>query len=553
MIDLLRIILILIVFYFGLIYSIYRITSYNVNSIFKEILIFIILTIFEMIKFIFKLIFGRSKNKIGFMTKREKRKFLKKSNTGIIIDSDRGRLSERISMQHLLMIAPSGAGKTQSMLWPNLAQIDNCSLVITDPKGTTFNRYASVLAKRGFNVTALNMINPSESFHYNPLTRCKDNYEKIDSIANAILSSHKEEFWKDNAIPMINYFSSLLLNLQDESIKTLKNLSILIDKMGSAASNKEIAGQLSAIMAENITDDYLFNKFHAHICTGEKTLSGIASTAGGALSKLISPELNIISSTNDLPLDKIRKEKTAIFILIPPGRAQRFYHFMSLFFTDLFNSLMDKIPDKNDLPVYCLLDEFGNISKIPDFDSIISQIREYKVSISLIIQSLSQIKNKYDKASDIIIENCSTKIICPGLSGTIPETTSKLLGNIKVKDPKNKYIKEQPLITPPEIRMLNEEAIIICTNKKPLKVPFKSANKNRRLKKIKGNKNYKPNWPEINDIDKTIDLSNYNLDEIEENKDNKDTECNVSNLQIQANENEILNASYIAKQTVEQV
>ncbi|ETR68394.1 MAG: type IV secretion system protein VirD4 [Candidatus Magnetoglobus multicellularis str. Araruama] len=528
----------------------------------KDFLRLILLTVFEIILFPFKLIFGRKKDKVGFMSKKEKRKFLKKSNSGIIIDSDRGRLTEKISCQHLFMIAPSGMGKTQSFIWPNLAQMDNCSLIITDPKGTTFRKYASVLSKRGFNVTALNMITPSESFHYNPLTRCKDDYEKIDSIAQAVLSGHKDEFWKDNALPMINYFSNLILNLQDDSLKTLRNLSILVDKMGSAASNKEIAEQLSAIMAEHIKDDYLFNKFHAHICTGEKTLGGIASTAGGALSKLISPELNIISSTNDLPLDNLRKEKTAIFIMIPPGRSQRFYHFMSLFFTDLFNSLMDKIPENNDLPVYCLLDEFGNISKIPEFDSIISQIREYKVSISLIVQSLSQIKNKYDKASDIIIENCSTKIICPGLTGSVPENTSRLLGQIKVDD--EKYSKERPLITPPEIRMLNEEAIIICSNKKPIKVPFKPVKKNRRLRKIKGNKNYQPNWPEIGDIDNTLDLSQYNLkddedtQEIEqpieqpideESQDN--IECSVSNIQIQANEAELLNAAYIAKQTVE--
>jgi type IV secretion system protein VirD4 len=56
---------------------------------------------------------------------------------------------------------------------------------------------------------------------------------------------------------------------------------------------------------------------------------------------------------------------------------------------------MQKLPKKDELDVFCLLDEAGHIKVSSHFSSIITNIRKYRVSISLIVQSLSQLENLY--------------------------------------------------------------------------------------------------------------------------------------------------------------
>ena len=60
------------------------------------------------------------------------------------------------------------------------------------------------------------------------------------------------------------------------------------------------------------------------------------------------------------------------------------------------------------LPVHLrfLLDEFSNIGEIPDFDKMLSTMRKYEISCTIILQSLSQIKAKYDKIWETLVGNC---------------------------------------------------------------------------------------------------------------------------------------------------
>ena len=57
-----------------------------------------------------------------------------------------------------------------------------------------------------------------------------------------------------------------------------------------------------------------------------------------------------------------------------------------------------------------ILDEFANIGQIPDFDTKMSTIRKYDISCSIILQSLSQLKEKYEKNWNTIAGNCDTKL-----------------------------------------------------------------------------------------------------------------------------------------------
>ena len=44
--------------------------------------------------------------------------------------------------------------------------------------------------------------------------------------------------------------------------------------------------------------------------------------------------------------------------------------------------------------------------EIPDFDKMLSTMRKYEISCTIILQSLSQIKAKYDKIWETLVGNC---------------------------------------------------------------------------------------------------------------------------------------------------
>ncbi|MBK8455553.1 MAG: TraM recognition domain-containing protein [Thiofilum sp.] len=66
----------------------------------------------------------------------------------------------------------------------------------------------------------------------------------------------------------------------------------------------------------------------------------------------------------------------------------------SLFFRSVFNASMRTMPHRHTLPLYVLYDEFGH-STIPNFVSTANTIRGYKVSLSIVLQSIAQLNTRY--------------------------------------------------------------------------------------------------------------------------------------------------------------
>lgn len=57
-----------------------------------------------------------------------------------------------------------------------------------------------------------------------------------------------------------------------------------------------------------------------------------------------------------------------------------------------------------------ILDEFANIGQIPNFIEKVATIRKYSISVSIIIQALSQLKTMYKDDWNTLVGNCDTKL-----------------------------------------------------------------------------------------------------------------------------------------------
>lgn len=110
------------------------------------------------------------------------------------------------------------------------------------------------------------------------------------------------------------------------------------------------------------------------------------------------------------------------------------YNFIpAILFTQMFNVLCYKadkeMGGKLDTPVQFILDEFANIGTIPDFQILIATVRSRLISIVLMLQTQSQLKDKYKEAAETIIGNCDTQIFLGGQEKTTLKDLEKALGD----------------------------------------------------------------------------------------------------------------------------
>lgn len=134
---------------------------------------------------------------------------------------------------------------------------------------------------------------------------------------------------------------------------------------------------------------------------------------------------------DELELDKLGDRKTALFV-VTSDTDKSFNFIAAIMYSQMFNLLCDKALTSYDgrLPVHvrCLLDEFANIGRIPNFEEIIAVIRSREISASIILQSKAQLEKIYDKSAEILIDNCDTMLFLGGKSVKQLEEISKMLG-----------------------------------------------------------------------------------------------------------------------------
>lgn len=121
-------------------------------------------------------------------------------------------------------------------------------------------------------------------------------------------------------------------------------------------------------------------------------------------------DIRRITTNDDIVLEKLGEEKTALFCIIS-DKSTAMKALTSLFFTFLFKDIADaadRYGPKNRLFVNVICDEFANLGTIPSFDVTISTVRSRKINISIILQSVMQLTKNYGDAGETIISCCDT-------------------------------------------------------------------------------------------------------------------------------------------------
>lgn len=448
----------------------------------------------------YALIFGKLlKRETGarLLSSSETNSLLAPRNTGLLLDGQEGRLSEPESFQNVCVVARVGAGKTSRYIIPNVLDRAkrNCSVVINDPKGEVFAETSGYLQSRGFKIIVINPEDPTASSRFNPLLEAKTDIE-IEQIAEILVKAgagnSKDEFWNHGATRLVSVLLKLLQRAGhvDPSYYTLGNLYHLLQNFGQDGSPLDDFVIKWAYDPTDPDDASLWEEWKGAVTGNQNAVQSFALTALTALKAFTNKNLVELTASSSFSLEAIRHEKTAVYFITPPHLAEYYGFWTSVFFRSVFNASMRKMPDRSTLPLYILYDEFGH-STIPSFVSVANTIRGYKVSLSIVLQSLAQLSARYGREYAQSIQGGFASYLC--YAGSDQETARFFEATagkvIEVRRDKIEDITQQRheynLLPADAVRRLGDrQALLVSANKNPAIIETTPYFQNRKLCRI---------------------------------------------------------------------
>lgn len=141
------------------------------------------------------------------------------------------------------------------------------------------------------------------------------------------------------------------------------------------------------------------------------TMRSYCGVFDGAFKDWVQPHIIALTTGNTIDLDKLGNKNFAIFVVTRDYEKSDF-QVAGLFIDWLYRQALEKAENtKNPVPLHFLLDEFGNIPQIKDFENKISTARSRNIWFHLVVQSYKQIDLVYNPDRSIIIrDNCNAQI-----------------------------------------------------------------------------------------------------------------------------------------------
>ena len=340
-------------------------------------------------------------------------------------------------------IGSSGSGKTRFWLTPQLLQAHS-SYVVVDPKGGVLGQVGAFLQRRGYQIKVFNSIDFSKSMHYNPLSYIR-NEADILKFVNALITNTKGEgkegdpFWTKAETLL---YCALIAYIIFEGPAEDRNMNTLVDMISGMEVKEDDENYKNAVdymfdgLAKRKPDCFAVKQYRKFKLSSGKTAKSILISCGARLAPFDIPQLREIMSYDELELDKLGDEKSALFFLI--SDTDTTYNFLvALAFSQMFNLLCERADNTygGRLPyhVRVLWDEAANTGQVPGLEKIVAVIRSREISLTLFYQAMSQCKALYKDHSETIMGNMDSIVFLGGReASTLKDISENWLGKATI-------------------------------------------------------------------------------------------------------------------------
>lgn len=352
---------------------------------------------------------GKEKGSAEWASYKDDNKFADKDKTKNMILTDTVQMSMNTRLHrknnNIFIVGGSGSGKSRFFAKPNLMQA-NCSFVVTDPKGELLDSTAGMFEREGYVVKVFNLVEMEYSCCYNPFHYIRKKGEVFVLINQLIKNttpskaSSGDAFWEKAETALLEALFLFLLEpisksdfvefasdddclasigltdigadefldyMKDvvnflENVKFKKHLSGVMELLEMANVKEEDENYISDLdlifkvvkwkSDKQGTRNVALEHYNLFKMAAGKTAKSILISVGVRLQCFLLPEMQKLTMTDTLELDKMGDRKTVLFVVIPDN--DKSYNFIVAM---MYNQLFQKL--------YYIAD-FGNNSVMED-------------------------------------------------------------------------------------------------------------------------------------------------------------------------------------------
>ena len=411
----------------------------------------------------------------------------------LLMGRDAGGLLWYSGEGHALTFAPTGSGKSVSVVVPNLLAYPG-SVVCVDPKGAI----ASITARRrramGQNVILLDPFGEVERAQrqsgaaghwpalspdsYNPLSHLRpetfgapgsDLIDDVREIAASLIIGEegKERYFSDSARSVAECLILYLLWQREPEHRTIEALLDL-----AFSSHEEIYdGLLPQMQESDVFDGHLQHLANQILGFSKEGGPAIWSTVRRSLQFLMSPKLKAVTAPSEIDFSLLKTQPTTVYLVLPAKRLTTHGAWLRLMLSVILSQISDARQPPH--PVLFLLDECAALQRLEILETAVGLMRGYGMKLWLIFQDLSQMKHLYKDSWSTFISNSGVRqffnvndsetadYVSQYIGNTTREVASQSLQPNQAANSVSIGVVSRPLITPDEVRRLGKDRQIL--------------------------------------------------------------------------------------------
>jgi len=414
----------------------------------------------------------------------------------ILTQNLRMSLNSRQHFRNLLQIVVggSGAGKTRYIVKPNIYEA-NASYIATDPKGELARDSIPLLLREGYTIKVFDLVDPDRSDCYNPFHYIRNDADVLKLIANFIRNTtpknahSNDPFWEKSETALD---SALMLYLLHEAPPEDQNMEMMLTMLEYGAAKEGDGDHVSALdllfqaLEEENPNHIAVRQYKVFKQAPSETAMSILISAAVRLAPFSLPEIQRITSRDEMELGKLGERKQAIFCIIPDSNDVSLNFLVGMLYSQAFQELYfqaDKVHGGSlPIPVRLMFDEFANVSLPDGYARLQATMRSRNVMATIILQNISQLKALFKDDWEGIIGNADAFIYLGGNEQSTHKYVSELLGKETIQTQTSSQSKGRngsfsqnfqsagrELLTPDEVRMLdNRLALVLIRGEAPV-------------------------------------------------------------------------------------
>lgn len=370
--------------------------------------------------------------------------------------------------RHVVTVAGSRAGKSKTVLEPNLLRYPGSAIVL-DPKGELVKSTAQTRRKLG----PVYVLDPfgetgQKSDSYNPFEELAGS-EKDDIAPNAalladalIIGNDKDPHWTDAARNLIRGIVLHQLSTRGAAGGLAELRRLLHGDMD------EFERTFKGMAASSAFDGIVANvgtSFLGKLIGGEKEFQGILSTAQEQTGPL--DDVLRISNRSDFKLADLKTGIVTIYLVLPGMRVGTHFRWLRLIIQQAMNAMEQTETRARSLPVWFVLEEFSALGYMKSIETAAGFMAGFGVKLWSVLQDLTQLKTHYPNSWETFLGNAGLIQAFGNFDLTTTKYLSDLMGQTSVMEEQNSFVtsaqrshgddgirqtlRSVPLLSPPEV------------------------------------------------------------------------------------------------------